>query len=153
MREALRSPGQPLDRHSRAFFEPRFGSDLSQVRVHADARAAESAHAVTARAYTVGQRVVFGRGQYAPQTADGRRLLAHELAHTLQQRGGAATLRRGPDPSGPPPAPPGLESRLKVIEETGAAAQARLNQIIRSGGPTPETTKVVGAAIIDIEGY
>ena len=151
--ETLRSPGQPLDRQSRAFFEPRFGRDLSQVRVHADARAAESAHAVTARAYTVGPRVVFGRGQYAPRTTDGRRLLAHELAHTLQQTGGAATLRRGPDPSGPPPAPPGLASRLKVIEETGAAAQARLNQIIRTGGPTPETTKVVGAAIIDVEGY
>jgi hypothetical protein len=151
--EALRWPGQPLDLESRAFFEPRFGKDFSQVRLHADARAAESAHAVHARAYTVGQHVVFGRGQYAPHTADGRRLLAHELVHTVQQQGGAAALRRAP-PSGPPgPASPGLDNRLKVIEETGPATQSRLDQILRNGGPTPQTTKVVGAAIIDVEGY
>jgi hypothetical protein len=83
--EVLQSSGQPLDVATRAFMEPRFGHDFSHVRVHTDAKAAASAHAVNALAYTVGQDVVFGAGEYAPQTTEGRRLLAHELAHTLQQ--------------------------------------------------------------------
>ncbi len=83
--DVLRSPGQPLDVATRAFFEPRFGHDLSKVRVHTDARAAESARAVDALAYTVGRDIVFGTGQYAPAAPAGRRLLAHELAHVVQQ--------------------------------------------------------------------
>ncbi|MGB9632210.1 MAG: DUF4157 domain-containing protein [Chloroflexaceae bacterium] len=83
--EVLRSPGQPLDAETRAFMEPRFGHDFSRVRVHTDARAAESARAVNALAYTVGRDVVFGAGQYAPGASAGRRLLAHELAHVVQQ--------------------------------------------------------------------
>jgi hypothetical protein len=83
----LASPGRPLDPPTRAFMEPRFGHDFSQVRVHTDAQAAESARAVNAHAYTVGQDVVFGAGKYQPETHGGRRLLAHELAHTIQQRG------------------------------------------------------------------
>lgn len=86
--EVLRSPGQPLDSGTRAFMESRFGHSFGRVRVHADARAAESAQAVNAAAYTVGRDVVFGAGRYAPGTSDGRRLLAHELAHTIQQGGG-----------------------------------------------------------------
>jgi len=78
-------PGQPLDSATRAFFEPRFGHDFSQVRVHSDANAAESAWAVNALAYTVGRDVAFGAGQYAPQTGAGRKLLAHELTHVVQQ--------------------------------------------------------------------
>ncbi len=84
--QVLRSPGRPLDPATRAFFEPRFGHDFSQVRVHTDARAAESARAVGALAYTVGRDVVFGAGQYAPRTSDGQRLVAHELTHVVQQR-------------------------------------------------------------------
>lgn len=83
--DVLRSPGQPLDRRARAFLEPRFGHDFSKVRVHTDARAAESAQAVNALAYTVGRHVVFGPGQYGWQTKVGRHLLAHELAHVVQQ--------------------------------------------------------------------
>lgn len=83
--EVLRSPGQPLDTKTRAFMEPRFGHDFSHVRVHAYSQAAESARVVNARAYTVGPNVVFGAGQYEPQSPDGRRLLAHELTHVLQQ--------------------------------------------------------------------
>ena len=85
--DVLRSPGEPLDAAARAFMEPRFGHDFSQVRIHADAKAAESAQVVNAVAYTVGSSIVFGRGQFAPHTAKGRRLLAHELAHTVQQQG------------------------------------------------------------------
>src|SRR6266699_1167800 len=81
----LRSPGQPLDAETRAFFELRFGHDFREVRVHADGAAAQSAQTVNALAYAAGQDLVFGRGQYAPHTTNGRRLLAHELTHVLQQ--------------------------------------------------------------------
>ncbi len=84
--EVLSSPGQPLDAETRAFFEPRFGCDFSDVRVHTDSRALQSARAMNALAYTVGQDVVFDAGQHAPLTMVGQRLLAHELAHTIQQR-------------------------------------------------------------------
>jgi hypothetical protein len=85
--EVLSSPGQPLDPAARDFIEPRFGQDFSRIQVHTDAKAAESAQAIDAAAYTVGQDVVFGAGQYAPGTAEGRRLLAHELTHVVQQAG------------------------------------------------------------------
>jgi hypothetical protein len=93
--EVLGSPGQPLDQATRAFMEPRFGHDFSQVRVHTDARAVESTGGVNALAYTVGQDVVFGPGQYAPKTSEGRRLLAHELTHVVQQSLGP-TARSSP---------------------------------------------------------
>ncbi len=83
--QVLRSAGRPLDDETRAFMEPRFGHDFSRVRVYTDGTAAKSAQAVNALAYTVGQSVVFDAGQYSPQTNEGRRLIAHELAHTLQQ--------------------------------------------------------------------
>lgn len=99
MHDVLRSPGQPLDAATRAFFEPRFGYDLSQVRVHADAKAAGSARAVRALAYTVGRDVVFGSGQFSPGTAAGQKLLAHELAHAVQQSSTSPTVvARVPDP-------------------------------------------------------
>ena len=82
--EVLRSPGQPLDASTRAFFEPRFGRDFSDVRVHTDAQAAHSAQAVNALAYTVGTQVVFGSSQYAPHSPAGRKLLSHELTHVAQ---------------------------------------------------------------------
>lgn len=85
--DVLRQPGQPLDAGTRASIEPRFGHDFSQVRIHADARAAESARAVDARAYTVGRHVVFGE-------SPSRDLLAHELAHVVQQAGAAGSPRR-----------------------------------------------------------
>ena len=81
--------GEPLHRETRAMMEPRFGSDLSQVRVHADARAADSARSVNALAYTVGRDIVFGAGEYAPQTSTGQKLLAHELTHFVQQSSAA----------------------------------------------------------------
>jgi hypothetical protein len=85
--EVLRSPGQPLDADTRALMEPRFGHDFGNVRIHTDARAAESAQAVRALAYTVGRDVVFGAGQYAA-SATRQRALAHELTHVVQQRAG-----------------------------------------------------------------
>jgi len=85
-RAVLSSSGEPLDEQSRAYFEPRFGHDFSQVRIHADTKAAESARALHAKAYTVGRDVVFGANRFAPSTMQGRTLFAHELAHTIQQR-------------------------------------------------------------------
>lgn len=89
--EVLRSPGQPLDAGTRTMMEPCFGYDFSKVRVHKDDRAAESAQEVHANAYTVGQDIVFGAGRLSPGTQEGRRLLAHELTHVVQQSGPAAS--------------------------------------------------------------
>jgi len=91
--EVLSSPGQPLDPATRAFMEPRFGHDFSRVRVHADNRAAESARAVNALAYAVGRDVVFDSGQYTPHSPTGRKLIAHELAHVVQQDGSVQSGR------------------------------------------------------------
>src|SRR5205814_551698 len=85
--EVLRSPGQPLDAATRAFMEPRFGHDFSQIQVHTDSRASDSARSVDASAYTVGQHIVFSSGSYAPETAAGIGLLTHELTHAIQQEG------------------------------------------------------------------
>ncbi len=83
--QVLQSRGEPLDPRTRAFMEPRLGAELGGVRVHRDTHAADSARAVQARAYTVGNHVVFGSGQYAPHSDAGRRLIGHELVHVLQQ--------------------------------------------------------------------
>lgn len=87
VRRVLDTPGQPLDPVARSSMESRFGRSFRDVRVHTDALAAESARAVYAHAYTVGQHIVFDSGQYQPETPEGRHLLAHELAHTIQQHG------------------------------------------------------------------
>ena len=91
--DVLRSSGQPLDEATRAFMEPRFGHDFSRVRVHTDAEAAESARAVNALAYTIGPNLTFAAGQYEPTSETGRRLLAHELTHVVQQRQAPAVLQ------------------------------------------------------------
>lgn len=94
--------GAPLPASTRAFFEPRLGAGLGQVRIHSGPRSAESAARLGARAYTVGNNIVFGRGQYAPGAA-GQRLLAHELVHvTQQQRQPGAPIRRQVTPAGAP---------------------------------------------------
>jgi hypothetical protein len=85
--EALASTGHPLDEATRRFFEPRFGHDFSNVRVHVSSVAEQSANGLQARAYTAGQNIVFSAGQFAPKTQEGRRLLAHELTHVVQQSG------------------------------------------------------------------
>ncbi len=90
----LRTEGRPLDSPTRDFMQARFGQDFSKVRVHTGPDADRSARSVQARAFTVGQNVVMARGQYAPTTSQGRRLLAHELAHTLQQRSGDDSVLR-----------------------------------------------------------
>jgi hypothetical protein len=83
---ALQGGGQPLPPTERAFFEPRFASDFSQVRIHNDSQAAKAARAINAHAFTSGRDIVFGGGEYRPGTTEGKRLLAHELTHVVQQR-------------------------------------------------------------------
>jgi hypothetical protein len=87
----ISSSGRPLDRETRRYMESRIGFDFSKVRIHTDSRAAASAKSLNARAYTVGHNVVFGPGRFAPNTTEGRRLLAHELTHVVQQ--GASTRK------------------------------------------------------------
>ncbi len=84
--EVLNSPGEKLNEPTRMFFEPRFGHDFGKVRVHTDEKAKESAKSLNALAYTAGENMAFAAGQYAPNTAGGMRLLAHELAHYIQQQ-------------------------------------------------------------------
>ncbi len=104
--DVLASPGRPLDRATRSLFESRFGYDFGHVRIHADPKAAESAQAVNALAYTVGSHVVFRSGQFDPHSHAGQRLLAHELTHVVQQ---ASTIR-----------PVGTISGLSQIQEVGS---------------------------------
>jgi len=102
---ALRSPGQPLDRPIRAQMESRFGRHFGDVRVHTGSVAADSASAVDALAYTAGEDVVFGEGQYQPESSAGQKLLAHELAHVVQQDG-VSIIRRQPSRTKQQTAPP-----------------------------------------------
>ncbi len=91
---ALRGGGLPLSASLRSFFEPRFGHDFSQVRLHTDAQATQTAQALNARAFTVGRDIVFAVGEYAPNTGSGLRLLSHELTHVLQQGGKEGPIQR-----------------------------------------------------------
>lgn len=91
---AIRGSGHPLPESVRAFFEPRFGYDFSQVQVHTDAHAAKAARALNARAFTVGRDIVFEAGKYKTETAEGKQLLAHELTHIIQQEEGFSKNRR-----------------------------------------------------------
>jgi outer membrane protein OmpA-like peptidoglycan-associated protein len=103
--EVLATSGQPLDPATRGFMEARFGRDFSRVRAHTGSKAADSAHAVNALAYTVGRDIVFGAGHYMPETLEGKRLLAHELTHVIQQAGVQPTLQRKCGPALGPPTP------------------------------------------------
>src|SRR5450432_1469326 len=91
--------GRPLDVAARRYFEPRFGHDFSQVRVYSDGPAARSASALGARAYTIGEAIMFNQAEYSPERASGRHLLAHELAHVVQQRRGGAPASVTGDPN------------------------------------------------------
>jgi hypothetical protein len=94
--EAVNSSGSPLDIGTQNSFEHRLGYDFSRVRIHTDAKAAESARAINAQAYTVGHHIVFGAGCYEPESLNGRELLAHEFTHVVQQRGRSLVIQRAP---------------------------------------------------------
>jgi hypothetical protein len=95
--QALGAPSHPLDTSARAFMEPRFGQDFAHIRIHTDPTAARSAKELNARAYTIGNSIVFAQGEFAPRSEGGQKLLAHELAHTQQQNGQPQLIQRSPD--------------------------------------------------------
>ena len=125
IRDTLRDPGRPLDTKTRAFMEPRFGYYLGHVRIHSDPQAALSAQAVRARAYTLGDQIVFGSGQYQPNTIAGKTLLAHELTHVVQQArspaASSAVVQRAPDTT--PALKPGDRVPMTVSASSGAAPE------------------------------
>jgi hypothetical protein len=130
VKDALRSPGQPLEQSTRALMEQRFGHDFSQVRVHTDARASDSADAVNARAYTVGRHVAFGPHEYAPGSTEGQRLLAHELTHVVQQ-GAPADAVSTPVLRQQKPVPPSysgcLPAQQTLLDSTVKDARRKIN--------------------------
>ena len=130
--EVLRGPGQPLDPSARALFESRFRHDFSRVRIHSDARAAESARAVSASAYTVGRDVVFGAGLYNPASPAGRKLLAHELTHVVQQN------ERAPAP----------ETGGLTIGRHDDAREAEAERAEAAGGAQPAHSATPAAGVL-----
>jgi hypothetical protein len=121
----LAGAGSPLEPGLRAEMEEQFGHDFSHVRIHSDAEAARS---VAAHAYTVGHHVVFAQGRYAPASGEGRRLLAHELTHVIQQGGHDGLLQRDDD-----------EAAKKQLEAERARARARLETWAQGRNPAPST--------------
>ena len=128
VRSVLAESGSPLNAADREFLEPRLGKDLGHVRIHDNAAAAESATAVGADAYTLGANVVFAAGQHRPETPQGRRLLAHELAHTLQQTAGHGAMRFAP----------ATTVRMGQPRDAAEAGAERIaDQVVRATQPIP----------------
>ncbi len=132
-----RGGGEPLSGEVRSFMEPRFGRDFSSVRVHTGSRAASLAKGLRAQAFTRGSDVYFGSGKYAPNTASGKRLVAHELAHTVQQK------------SAPAKAPPGVSTKgyFPSTRETGTVQRAPADAtatVEKVGETAPETVNIKG---------
>lgn len=138
VRDVLETSGAPLDAASRARLEPSFGQDLSSVRVHTDAPAARSAEAVSAKAYTVGDHIVFGAGHYTPHTDAGAHLIAHEVTHVVQQSQG---LARSPD------------EEIKVQrDETDNGPGTSGSAAAASAGSPPPAGSAAGSGLIAEDG-
>jgi hypothetical protein len=148
--------GRPLDRGERDFFEPRFGRSFDAVRVHDGPQADRAARDYDAQAYTVGQDIVFGRGQYRPGTQPGRELLAHELAHTVQQRDGRVATQRQAAVSMPgdplereADAMAGAVLRSAAPQEPRATGSAAVQRFELPSLPSLEEVESAGEALID----
>ncbi|SFL96896.1 Outer membrane protein OmpA [Nitrosomonas nitrosa] len=149
--QALSSSGRPLEPALRQDMEQRFGYDFSQVQVHSDVAASQSAREVNAKAYTVGHDIVFGAGQFSPGTQEGRRLLAHELTHVVQQSVNyPSTLRRQSDDKKKEPASEVAKALKKnsLFKKLPEFAQEKILDEIDNA---PETiTQAVLDRIIDL---
>jgi outer membrane protein OmpA-like peptidoglycan-associated protein len=125
----LRGAGAPLSPAQRSFFEPRFGHDFGAVRLHTGALAESSAEAVRARAFTLGNDVVFGRGEYSPDSPSGRHLLAHELTHVVQQT--PMVLRRQPLQQRGPAGPTNTTGTVSsVAAASGSGLQSQVSPLM-----------------------
>jgi len=133
--------GSPLDRDTRRFMESRLGADFADVRVHTDTRASESAQSVQAHAYTVGTDVVFQSGRYTPESDSGKRMLAHELTHVVQQRSG---------PVAGTPAPGGIQIS-HPSDHFEQAAESSADRVM-SAGPTSSAPSPSAPASVQREG-
>jgi hypothetical protein len=137
--QVLASPGSPLDPALQQDMEQRFGHDFDRVRVHSDMAAAQSARDVNAKAYTVGHHIMFGAGQFAPGLLNGRRLIAHELSHVLQQSGPTTgLLQRAPDKEKDTEAKPSAKfvgcdkDRMPVVEGAIKEAEALAARAVKA---------------------
>jgi hypothetical protein len=139
--QVLAAPGRPLDAHTRAFMEPRLGYDFSQVRIHADERAAQSADALDARAWTFGSDIAFASGAFAPASPHGAALLAHELSHVVQQRGmyGARVNHVG-----------AANDHAEREADTGVAALASGRRPALSSQPAPALRRSFVSGLLDV---
>lgn len=129
--------GSPLDRDTRGFMESRLGADFSDVRVHTDGKATESARSVQAYAYTVGNDVVFQSDKFAPDSDSGQRMLAHELTHVVQQRSG---------PVAGTPAPGGIQIS-NPSDSFEQAAESSADHVMSSSAPSTESVAAAPAAV------
>ncbi len=128
--QAPRGGGQPLPESVRTFFESRFGYDFSHVRVHTDAQAVDRAQILNAQAFTVGRDIVFGVGHYTPETTSGRKLLAHELTHVIQQKERVPAYQKAG----------GNDSRGELVHLAGS--QTPLPVLQRTPAPSPATVTI-----------
>jgi len=149
---SLGSSGQPLPESSRQFFEPHFGQDLSNVRIHTDSIAAKSADSINALAYTTGNDIVFNSGQYSPETDSGKKLMAHELTHVLQQTQNGQQIQRKPLTK------PQLIAKIKtygitaVLDDTSTFSDVELDLVDQAlaGLPAGDKTAIKGAKVVRV---
>ncbi|MEZ2336713.1 DUF4157 domain-containing protein [Mucilaginibacter sp. RCC_168] len=149
---SLGSSGQALPDSSRSFFEPRFGQDFSNVRIHADSVAAKSAESINALAYTTGNDIVFNNGQYSPESDGGKKLMAHELTHVLQQTQNGQQIQRKPLTK------PQLIAKIKtygitaVLDDTSTFSDVELDLVDQAlaGLPADDKAAIKGAKIVRV---
>lgn len=146
--EVLRSPGRPLDPSVRSVMEPRFGHDFSRVRIHADADAAASADLLGVRAFALGPHLVFGQGRFDPGSRAGRDLLAHELAHTVQQRG-AGSAAPG-DPAAREREADRAAGQLAAGQPVPALTPSGLGVAGQPHGEAPRSRELIDAQIMQL---
>lgn len=130
--EVLNTEGQPLGEDVQTSMESSFAQDFSQVRVHTDGQAAESAQSVSALAYTAGNDVVFGSGQYRPETSEGQKLLAHELTHVVQQQGSTAIQRQKAETGSEEQKKTSQQAQEAELREEQTALQ-RISKLLSTG--------------------